>query len=371
MQPNIGLRQENIKKQGEDLHHITKDEMFGAEQESSICLSVTSELNKIQASDSSASNLDILMKEISGEPIGSEPKEEVKEKSIEETYIVIPEKIEEKKLKRRLEIIQENGSELSQSNSLISVQNVRCTRRGVDNLKVSSASIVDKKVSNTIDEKEELNANATRRNNSFSLVRDYKALEASKRPNSQSNKHNEPNEQILKEIYEEIKDESKHNNEIKEQHYNEPLLNAMKQSNTLSKGTGECSTSYTIDQFGKVLTKVTIAKSKKEGLTSQIANESKGSDNLALSAAGGSLNNPLSAYTGIPTSKGTMFQSFSTNKAAFSSGLSGNIKEISSSINIKKLEDSNELKKYEGNKSSELLLKQSSSKFKVQTKSKL
>eukprot|EP00826_Nyctotherus_ovalis_P055016 TRINITY_DN7276_c0_g1_i8.p1 TRINITY_DN7276_c0_g1~~TRINITY_DN7276_c0_g1_i8.p1 ORF type:complete len:366 (-),score=70.33 TRINITY_DN7276_c0_g1_i8:121-1218(-) len=358
--------------------------MFGAEQESSICFSVTDEAFKMQASDSSASNLNNLMKEISGELLEeTEAKEDIellkeaeetKEANKEQIPLVFSNKAEAKRenFKRLLEVVQENGSESSHSNSLISAHNARHARRAADLSKVSSASVVSK--GHTVDDKDDLSANAMRRNNSFSLARDYKASapESSKRASSYRNGCVQ-NELVLKEMHEEIKDEPMqlHEDESKIQDFNKPdnvLINAVKPNSTLPRRTGECSASYTIDQYSKIKSAAKFDKGFNRDLTSQIACESKGTDNLALSTAGGFSNGPLSAYTGLPTSKGTMFQSFSTNKAAFSSGLSGNMKEVAgnlSSINIKRLEESSELKK--GSTKSSELLKLTSPKFKVHT----
>lgn len=376
---NAGVRQD-----GETgLHHITKDEMLGAGQESSICLSVTDEVYKMQASDSSVSNLNNLMKEISGELMEeAEAKEdmelvknteETKEATKEQLPLGVPAKGRRESLRRLLEVVQENGSESSHSNSLVSAHNVRYGKRA-DRSKVSSASVVSK--GNMVDDKEDFGVHVVRRNNSFSLAGDCRASvsESSKRASSYRNGCVQ-NELVLKEMHEEIKNESAqlHEDERKIQNFNKPdnvLINAIKPNSTLPRRTGECSASYTIDQFGKIKSAAKFDKGFNQDLTSQIACESKGTDNLGLSTAGGFSNGPLSAYTGLPTSKGTMFQSFSTNKAAFSSGLSGNMKDVagnSSSINIKRLEESSELKK--GSAKSSELLKLTSPKLKVHTQS--
>ena len=143
--------------------------------------------------------------------------------------------------------------------------------------------------------------------------------------------------------------------ELPSQHKEEKLLqnfhssnsismNGMKTINTLTRGyqaTGECSTSFTIEP-ARHQKRLQPTHKLDQAFLGLNASASKGTENLTLSSAGVLFAaGPLSGYINLPT-KGTMYQSFNTNKPTLPSGLCSNTKQVtdgSSSITIKKFSE--------------------------------
>eukprot|EP00826_Nyctotherus_ovalis_P057435 TRINITY_DN7849_c0_g1_i16.p1 TRINITY_DN7849_c0_g1~~TRINITY_DN7849_c0_g1_i16.p1 ORF type:complete len:380 (+),score=116.72 TRINITY_DN7849_c0_g1_i16:1090-2229(+) len=153
----------------------------------------------------------------------------------------------------------------------------------------------------------------------------------------------EKSEASLKSIRdkEESKEKPNEANATEEQKLHNNLTDGSKTINIPSRGTGECSTMFTMDQVGKGSSKKQIKKLD-PAFFAQMARDCKDTEKLSLSTAGVLFAGDYSS--GYITDKGSMFQSFSTYKPTFPTGFSSNIKQVTgnSSNTMKRLEDSNE-----------------------------
>jgi len=409
------------KIEKEKLHHITPEEMKGIECENSISLDVDEENNIIPIPEKLKNNqikpeekiintiatipieneINTNSIQLAAEPIksslinvvdynGSEKdiitehhlsidnEELIPEKDNSEEIKFDKEQKEVSNLQKKLDIIQENGNETSNSNGIVSGRNARHNRRqcnlNIEHLKGiplnkskgfnSRSIIVDEG-----DESEELTISRKQNiNNSFCSARDKQNNQKRfirrlrNRPKSSrekcydqnmilsENSNTKPNisldtsEKLKEEIKDQVK-EVKHNNDRMGLGSNNMSINGIPSINSLKKGTAECSTTYTAEN-AKSLFKKPLQKLD-QAFLAKMAGDSKGTDHLASSTAGVLFGaGPLSGYIGLQTNtgKGTMFQSFSTNKPTLPGGFSGNLKNgggnNSSSITIKKLDDS-------------------------------
>lgn len=140
---------------------------------------------------------------------------------------------------------------------------------------------------------------------------------------------------------EETKEKPHEVNTAEEQKLRNNLTDGSKTINIPSRGTGECSTMFTMDQVGKGSSKKQIKKLD-PAFFAHMARDCKDTEKLSLSTAGVLFAGDYSS--GYITDKGSMFQSFSTYKPTLPTGFSSNIKQVTgnSSNTMKRLEDSNE-----------------------------
>ena len=385
----------DLKPAKEELHHITQEEMRRVELETSLPFSITDESVKGDVSSNQP------LQEINANPVPEKPKaisvidyngsgkEVVVGHHLSmDNEELIPEKedeFEERKYgrrmsgpnKKKLEIIQEKGNSELNSNpsSLAHVRSTRHNRKqcnlAIDKLKgipethcnednspnicANDDYINDDEQSSEMNFRRRYQNNSAREpNNERKFVRKFRRGRAKSSRDSKCNQSEiitedsskqEPKldtSEKLREIRGKIKEVQQYtgNGRDKQNFHssNSMSMGGMKTISTLPKGTGECSTTYTIATHNKSFTK--------RPMQTFISGESKGTaDNLGLSTEGASFGaGPLSGYTG--TNKGTMFQSFNTNKPTLPAGLSGNIIKQgtgnSASIIIKKLDESTE-----------------------------
>jgi len=286
---------------------------------------------------------------------------------------------------KSLEIIQENNSELSNSNSLISGRSVKHTKRNRNHMHKDPSNALSSQVSDK--DKRHISsfcsARAPREEGVF-LAKDNKRLEKVKTSRNKSNEDILNSEAkndtaVLKQKLDIEEEEKKAicvqaSNDKKQEILETPILQreervpfafpnssnfsvkAMKTIQTLTHGsqvTGEYSTNFTNDPsrlLHKFRNALALRKTKPDpqsikidpAFLAQMAEECRGTDNLNSLTAGVLFGaGLLSEYINLP-SKGTMFQSFGKNRP----GISMNDKHTpgaSSSITIKKLsEDSAE-----------------------------
>ena len=327
-QINLENNQQSINN---ELHHITNEEIIC--NESSLPFSMSDESNIF---DKSKTNIKDDSKEINVVDYNASGKDVITDHHLSaDNEELIPEKsdaIESRQNNDKLTIIQEDM--VSYSNSMASAHSGKFSKKSNNVIIENQLNIEDNKINNEEN---------PRKNKSYCLDNDQKddnkvfIRNYIRRAKSYREKDNQEVE--LEATDKEVKEQERQVNTIEEQKLhssNKNLTNGSKTINMLPRGTGECSTMYTIDKKGSL--KKQIHKLDPSFL-SQMA---KGTDNLSLSTAGVLFGaGPLGGYI---TDKGSMFQSFNTYKQGFQSGLSGNIKQVTgnSSITIKRFEDSNE-----------------------------